>query len=99
MSQGFPLSAVMDHLEAAAVKRIGAPAPSTTPPGQRPVFADDVVTFITSDNAALDDAPFGKPVAPVAPGAPGASGRRAGVRPPAAQDGVVHVRVPKEFAK
>jgi hypothetical protein len=95
------MSTVLDHLEAAAAKRLGSDnttvvsAAAGLTAGQRPVYADDVIAFLTVDDPSIDGIAFGKPVAP------GGPPRRANSRPigPVGDgSGIVRIRTPKEFA-
>ena len=89
---------VLDSLETAAAKRLridaAAPVIAGLTPGQRPLYADDIVAFVTNDDSAIDGLPFGKPIVP---GGARRVGRAAATAAP--KDGVVRIRVPKEFAK
>jgi hypothetical protein len=85
--QEFPMSAMLDHLEAAALKRLPAGGDA-----RGLIYADDLVAFVSNDDPALDGLQFGRPVAPmVRPRltSPAAERRRGGA------DGVTRIRVPR----
>jgi hypothetical protein len=86
VGQDFPLSAILDHFEA-AVKVVTGFA------GLVPV--DDVIAYVSDPRPEIDSLKFGESVFPIAKrgaSAPNTPGRSPG-RP------VFRVKVPKEFAR
>ena len=80
--QGFPLSAILDHIQAATQKRLSPGVHSPTV-----LHVQDLVRFLTDPAEGVDGVKFGQPIAPLKP-----------VRrtvPTPKTDGVVRIRVPR----
>lgn len=84
--QEFPLSAVLDNLEAATAKRAGVRLPGW-------LYADDLVAYVTDARPHIDSLKFGQPITPVA------SRPRSSTSARSKSTGVLRIRTPAILKK